>query len=305
MAPQSFVNTYAGNPLDRAGGRRGDVAWLTERLRAAETRVHAMWNGQPLVTAREGGVRLAALEPEFGMLISPEGPPSFLGLDGAAAVFAIHLEGPSDPTLGPLGGHGRFDDLRKLTPLLSAEDAAVAATARALFEWGRRHRFCANCGQPTQVSDAGWRRDCPACRAQHFPRTDPVVIMLPVREGRCLLGRQANWDAGRFSALAGFLEPGESIEEACAREVSEECGLTVTAVRYHSSQPWPYPSSLMIGLIAEVAEGEARPDQTELEAVRWFTRPEARALLAGELDGLSAPWPQAIAHHLIAAWAGA
>src|SRR5690606_15242613 len=126
-----------------------------------------------------------------------------------------------------------------------------------------------------------WKRVCPACRAEHFPRTDPVAIMLATHGERCLLGRQAAWPPGMFSALAGFVEPGESIEEACARELMEEAGLTATTVRYHSTQPWPYPSSLMIGLIAEVDSDEAAPDQTELEAVRWFTKAEARALLAG------------------------
>ena len=306
MTPRGFVNTFAGNPLDRASDLRGDAGWLAARLKDERTRVHALWNGQPLVTTREGGVRLAALEPELALpLAEDERGLLFLGLNGGAAVFAVDLDGKLDPAQGPLKGRGRFEDFRKITPLLSAEDAAVAATARAAFEWGRRHRFCANCGQPTLAAEAGWRRDCPACKAQHFPRTDPVVIMLPAIGERCLLGRQAAWDPGRFSALAGFLEPGESIEEACAREVAEECGLTVTAVAYHSSQPWPFPSSLMIGLIAEVADGEARPDQTELEAVRWFTRDEARALIAGEIEGLSAPWPHSIAHQLIRWWAQA
>jgi NAD+ diphosphatase len=299
-----LINTYAGSPLDRASERRGDVEWLAGRLKATGTRVHALWRGQPLVTTRGGGVRLAELEPGPAVsLAGDERDLLFLGLDGETAVFAVDLDGGSDPSEGPLKGRGRFEDFRKVTPLLGAGDAAVAATARALFEWSSRHRFCANCGQPTLATDAGWRRDCPACHTQHFPRTDPVVIMLPVIGDRCLLGRQAAWDPGRFSALAGFLEPGESIEEACAREVAEECGLTVTAVAYHSSQPWPFPSSLMIGLTAQVAEGEARPDQTELEAVRWFTRNEARALIAGELPGLSAPWPHSIAHQLIRAWA--
>jgi NAD+ diphosphatase len=153
------------------------------------------------------------------------------------------------------------------------------------------------------VADGGWKRVCPACNAEHFPRTDPVVIMLPVRGERCLVGRQAVWPTGMWSALAGFLEPGESVEEACARELKEEAALETLSVRYHSTQPWPYPNSLMIGLIAEVAEGEATPDQTELEAVRWFTREEARALIAGEIEGAFAPPPLAIAHQLIKAWA--
>ena len=144
---------------------------------------------------------------------------------------------------------------------------------------------------------------CPACGAEHFPRIDPVTIMLIVRGDQCLLGRQPRFPPGMFSALAGFVEPGESIEEACAREVKEESALTALRVTYHSSQPWPMPHSLMIGLIAEVDEGEAVADPDELDEVRWFTRDEARRLLAGELLGLFCPPPMAIAHSLIRAWA--
>ena len=181
-------------------------------------------------------------------------------------------------------------------------DAGILATARSMFEWRRRHRWCSACGQPSEVGDGGWKRICPACKAEHFPRTDPVAIMLAVHEDKCLLGRQAMWPAGMFSALAGFLEPGETIEEACARELMEEAGLTATSVRYHSSQPWPWPSSLMMGLIAQVDSNEARPDQTELEEVRWFTKQDAGALIRGELEGTFAPPALAIAHQLIKAW---
>jgi NAD+ diphosphatase len=159
------------------------------------------------------------------------------------------------------------------------------------------------CGQQSEAVDGGWKRKCPACGTEHFPRTDPVAIMLAVNHDRCLLGRQASFPPGMYSALAGFMEPGESIEEACARELYEEAALRATSVRYHSSQPWPFPSNLMIGLIAQVADGEAIADQAELEAVRWFTRDEARSLMRGEFEGLSCPPPLAIAHQLIKAWA--
>jgi NAD+ diphosphatase len=201
-----------------------------------------------------------------------------------------------------LKGLGRFEDLRAIAMRLPGADAAILATAKSLFEWRRRHKFCAACGQPSEVREGGWKRVCPSCQGEHFPRTDPVVIMLPVFGERCLLGRQSIWPKGMFSALAGFLEPGENIEEACAREVMEESGLTALTVRYHSTQPWPYPSSLMIGLIAEVSDDEATPDQTELEEVRWFSRDEAAALLKGELPGTFAPPPMAIAHQILKAW---
>ena len=182
------------------------------------------------------------------------------------------------------------------------------AQARAVTLFATRHAAedGAACGVESETASGGWKRVCPACRVEHFPRVDPVTIMLPVFRGGaepvCLLGRQAAWPEGRMSALAGFLEPGETIEEACAREIAEEAGLTVTAVRYHSSQPWPFPSQLMIGLIAEVDSDDARPDQTELEAVAWLTRAEARACLAGTHPAIKPPPKFAIARTLLQAW---
>ena len=228
----------------------------------------------------------------------------FLGLWKDNAVFAVDLGGVADPTEGPLSGFGRFQDLRGAALRLSMAEAAILATAKGMFEWRRKHTFCSNCGQPSHPADGGWKRVCEACNTEHFPRTDPVVIMLPTFEGRCLLGRQAVWPKGMYSALAGFLEPGEAIEEACAREVKEEAGLTAVTVRYHSTQPWPYPSSLMIGLYAEVEHDNADTRrQTELDEVRWFTREEAGAILRGEFAGVSSPGGMAIAHQLIKAWA--
>ncbi|MGZ8364554.1 MAG: NAD(+) diphosphatase [Caulobacteraceae bacterium] len=300
----SSFNTYAGNPLDRQSVMRGDVEWVAERLSRADTRLHPLWKGQPFVTTKDGGVSLASIPLEVAKnTANADEDFLFLGLDRGAAVFAADLGGGADPADGPLHGFGKFQDLRSVTPLLSAEEAAIAATARGVFEWSRRHRFCSACGQPSNVVEAGWRRRCPACATEHFPRTDPVVIMLPVFGDRCLVGRQASWPEGRYSALAGFLEPGETIEEACAREVLEECGLEVTDVAYHSSQPWPYPSSLMIGLTAQVSGDDAAPDQTELEAVCWLTRAEARAVIAGDHPDILAPWPHAIAWRLINSWA--
>jgi NAD+ diphosphatase len=300
------ANIFAGNPLDRASDRRTDADWIAEQLGAAQTCAVALWNGQPLVEMSEiGETRLVYLSGALARgLAGGEERLLFLGLDvDGEAVFAVDLEGPADPAEGALNGRGRFEPLRALAPRLPAEEAGVAATAKAVFEWRRRHRFCSMCGQQSEAVDGGWKRKCPACGTEHFPRTDPVAIMLAVNHDRCLLGRQASFPPGMYSALAGFMEPGESIEEACARELYEEAALRATSVRYHSSQPWPFPSNLMIGLIAQVADGEAIADQAELEAVRWFTRDEARSLMRGELEGLSCPPPLAIAHQLIKAWA--
>ena len=259
-----------------------------------------MWNGSPLL--KDGA--LVWLDGGFAkQLAARDEQLLFLGLDGDDAVFALDLEGDADPAAGPLEGRGAFGDLRAAAADLPISDTGMLSTARSLFEWRRRHQFCSVCGHASNAVDGGWKRICPNCAGQHFPRVDPCVIMLPVIGDKCLVGRQAAWVPGRFSALAGFVEPGESIEEACAREVKEEAGLTVVAVRYHSSQPWPYPSNLMLGMIAEVSDDKAEPDLNELEAVKWLTRAEARDLIEGKLDGFSGAPPLAIAHWLIRDWA--
>jgi NAD+ diphosphatase len=294
------VQTFAGNPLDRAHDRRLDQDWLNDRLHDQTSVALAVWNGAVLL--KDGA--LARLPADLAHDLSGgDEHLLFLGLEAdGSALFALDLEGAADPAAGPLMGLGQFSGLREAAALLAAPEAGMACTAKAVFEWRRRHRFCSNCGNESRVTEAGWKRICPACGTEHFPRTDPVVIMLPVRDGKCLLGRQASWPKGRYSALAGFVEPGESLEEACAREVKEETGLIVTGVDYRASQPWPFPNSLMIGLQAEVAEGEAAPDQTELEALIWLDKAQARDLMAGRIEGLSGAPPLAIAHWLLKDW---
>jgi NAD+ diphosphatase len=293
------THAFAGSPLNRASERRPDADWLAEKLAEPRTRVLALWNGAPLLN--DGA--LVWLDGAFAQHLVDAERRLFLGLDGDTAVFAIDLEGDADPCAGLLEGRGAFGNLREAAETLPIPDTGILATAKSLFDWRRRHRHCSVCGQPSRAVDGGWKRVCPACKAQHFPRVDPCVIMLPIFGDQCLVGRQASWPAGRYSALAGFLEPGESIEEACAREVKEESGLTVTSVSYHSSQPWPYPSNLMIGLLAQVSDDQAQPDQAELEAVAWLTKAEAQAMVEGRLEGFVATNPIAIAHHLIKAWA--
>ena len=308
MALDAFINTFAGNPLDRASDRRSKPEWIAEQLASSESLGFAIWNGRPFVEpakdAQEtGGLQIAYLPAKMvGELAGGPERLLFMGLWKDTAVFAVDMEGPADPADGPLQGLGKFEDLRAVALKLPPTDAAIVATAKQMFEWRRRHPHCAVCGQATEPKDGGWKRQCPSCETEHFPRTDPVVIMLPYHGDRCMLGRQAAWPKGMFSALAGFLEPGESIEEACARELNEEAGLRTRKVRYHSTQPWPYPSSLMIGLIAEVEDDEGTPDQTELSEIRWFTRDEAKKLLAGEIEGAGVPGRLAIAHQLIKAW---
>src|SRR3989344_9169822 len=305
MALSFFQNTFAGNPLNRASDRRGDAAWLAAQLSSSDARGLVLGNGKPLAEkAKDGGVQIAYLPARLAAeLAGGNERLLFMGLWQETAVFAGDGEGSSDPAQGPLQGLGEFMDLRQVALRLPAADAGILATAKSMFEWRRRHQYCAVCGQPSEPKDGGWKRQCPSCEAEHFPRTDPVVIMLAYHGERCMLCRQEAWPPGMFSALAGFLEPGESIEEACARELGEEAGLRTRQVRYHSTQPWSYPSSLIIGLIAEVEDDEGTPDQTELSEVRWFTREEARKLLKGEIEGVFCPPPLAIAHQLLKGWA--
>jgi NAD+ diphosphatase len=276
-------NTFAGEALDRAGPHRRDEAWLAARLADPATGV---------VAASAGGVVVAGERPRmFAVDELPEGLELvLLGVDGDdRAVFAAD---PGDQLPGERRG------LRDLAPMLSQAEGGMVAHAVGLLNWHRRHRFCANCGAPTEAREAGHVRVCPACGTQHHPRTDPVVIMLVTDGDRALLGRQAQWPAGRYSALAGFVEPGESLEEAVAREVREEAGVQVADVRYRSSQPWPFPSSLMLGFSARWAGGEPAVRDAELEDVGWFTR---EAIVGGDV---LLPPPTAIARRLIDEWLG-
>jgi NAD+ diphosphatase len=219
----------------------------------------------------------------------------FLGLDDAKACFAaVPPQGDASPRMANPRLWGLMQSLRP-------DDLALYGGARSLVDWHARHRFCAACGGPTSIAKGGWQRNCGACGAQHFPRTDPVTIMLVEYEGRLMLGRGLGWPEGRFSALAGFVEPGESIEEAVAREVFEEAGVRVRDVTYVASQPWPFPSQLMLGCHSH-ADGDALTiDTTEMAEIEWYTRADVAAALAG--DGpFVAPPPHAIAHHLLQWW---
>jgi NAD+ diphosphatase len=293
-------NTFADYPLNKAGLLRKDGAWI-EAARVDETTLVALFhNKRPLV----GAERAVFLAPKAALAAgaAPEGW-LFLGVDDArgCAMFAAAIDRDEPPA------DGRFEDMRAAAMRLPAADTAILGCAKSLFEWHARHGYCANCGAASAMVDAGWRRRCAICAADHFPRVDPVVIMLPVLGDQCCVGRQERFPPGLFSAFAGFVEPGESLEEACARELDEEAGLKAAAVQYLSSQPWPFPSSLMIGLLAEVTHATLTLDNDEIVEAIWLTRDQARDALAGscERDGrrIMVPPPVAIAHHLLREWA--
>jgi len=282
---------FSGNPLDRASLERANPAWLAAQKAAGL--FLPFWQSRPLV--QEGRAEFLAWRTEWEACLC-----IFLGLDGTQPLFAIDLAGESEPQLG----EGAFIEMRAAAFVLPARDTAIAGQAKALIDWHRRHGFCPNCGHATEPMDGGYRRLCPACSAEHFPRTDPVVIMLPLLGDRCLIGRNKRFPPGLYSAFAGFVEPGESMEEAVRRELTEEVSLKVGAVRYHATQPWPFPSSLMLGCYAQAQTADFRIDGHEIEDARWLTRDEVRARLANEIeDAMKLPVAIAIAHHLIRDWA--
>lgn len=295
--------TFAGGALDRAGMLRRDPAWLVQALLAPHARFALLHGLAPL--CREDGLgglvaRWLSQGERAGLIGA--GEPVLLGLDGAGAPhFALALAPEADAPLELLED-AHFEELRAAAARLAGPDAAALGCAKALLDWHARHGFCARCGAPTQQREGGWKRLCLRCAAEHFPRTDPVVIMLPTAGERCVVGRQRRFPPGVYSALAGFVELGESLEEAVARETLEEIGLPLRGLRYWGSQPWPFPSSLMLGFHAEVEEGPLRLDLEELEDARWLTRAEAQAGLAGE-GAVRFPPPLAIAHWLLRTWA--
>lgn len=299
-------NVYAAGPLDRAEELRRDEARLACALTEPASLFVPVWRDRHLF--REdgcGGAEAIFLSADRAEALMAGGADScFLGLREQIAHFALDLGHLEIPDHAPaLAGLGDFADLRRIGPLLARDDSAILAHARALVHWHGRHRFCGLCGGATRSEQGGHLRRCqnPDCGALHFPRTDPAVIML-VHDGgdRCVLGRQARFPAGMHSTLAGFVEPGESLEDTVLREVQEEVGLTVREVTYHSSQPWPFPSSLMLGFYAVTDPGKLKINPHELETAAWFSR--AELLNSPEDDSFRLPRPDSIARRLVSDW---
>ncbi len=289
-------HVFAGPYLDRAAHRREDPDWLEAARADPASRIVAVWNSRHPIA--EGEVPHAAFLPLDG--IAPPSLPAdpeliLLGRREGTHYFAFEFAPDAPPTLPP---GTRFEDLRQIAALLPADEAGLLGYARAMLAWRQRHRFCGSCGSATQARKGGHVRHCinPACGAETFPRIDPAIIVLVSDGERALLGRQATWPERRYSTIAGFVEPGEALEDAVAREVYEETGVEVGAIEYQSSQPWPFPSSLMLGFTAQARSLEVRLRDRELEDARWFSRTDIAN------GALLLPPVQSISYRLIEQW---
>ncbi|MEI6418980.1 MAG: NAD(+) diphosphatase [Sphingomonadales bacterium] len=292
--PDTPATGFTGGTLDRADDLRRDAAALVALRSRPDARWLVLDELKPVLRAGENKRILWAYRSD----VPHNAPMVLLGLDGDAPRFAAAA--PGAELVSDFGGE--IVDARVAGSLLPADEAAIVAQARSLLDWHARHGFCAVCGGKTEMEKAGGARKCSACGAEHFPRVDPVVIMLAVKGDHALVGRGPRFPRRFMSALAGFVEAGESLEDAVRRELWEEAGIRTGKVKYMASQPWPFPSSLMMGCLAEAESFEVRLDAQELEEVRWVTRDEVKAALAGEGDWLAPP-PLAIAHTLLKEWA--
>ncbi|MEQ6249150.1 NAD(+) diphosphatase [Sulfitobacter sp. HNIBRBA3233] len=309
--------TFGGSGLDRAGELRNDPAALAAAAADPDARAIVLWRGKPLI-APERPAGLIRLPMDHAALAHSTMPPILLGREDGAPVFAVDLSAwtPDAVDEASLGGfmdpseqrHPKlpdwmvFAELRRIMTWLSPRDAELATTGKAVFGWHEIHRFCARCGCESEMTQGGWQRQCPACKAGHFPRTDPVVIMLITHENSVLMGRSPGWPQGMYSLLAGFVEPGETLEAAVRREVFEEAGVRVGEVGYLASQPWPFPASLMFGCWGQATSTEITIDPVEIEDARWISREEMMDISAGFHPAIKPARKGAIAHFLIERW---
>lgn len=307
--------TFGGSGLDRAADLRPAAFEIAQGPDAA---ILPMWKGKPLVRDDGADVALVAVPAGNTALEAANEPPVLLGRNAGKIWFAQDISGwvpegqetasadtfldPTEQRFPGMPNDHRFVELRSKMTRLTARDAELAATGRAVLTWHRSHGFCSNCGAKSEMAEAGWQRHCPACGARHFPRTDPVVIMLVTHGNSVLVGRSPQWPEGMYSLLAGFVEPGETIEAAVRREVQEEAGVHLGSVGYLASQPWPFPASLMLGCRAEAKTTQITLDPVELQDARWVTREEMMAVFAKEDTSMKPAREGAIAHFLIQAW---
>jgi NAD+ diphosphatase len=302
MKPETNPNWFANSPLTRLNGEKSLDAYVAEKIKDPGSLLLPLWRGDPLVTkSGVAGFLSASARGEFPASC----PVVLLGVAGGRTYFAIDVSGAASAAeAAPFADLGTYMPLRAAAAALSRDDTAIFGHARWLFEWRRKHRFCANCGAENEFSPSGAKAKCRSCDAEHFPRTDPVVIVLAVHEGDCLLGRSPRFPPGFLSALAGFVEAGETPEEAARREIFEEAGVRLLDIRYQFSQPWPFPSSLMMGFIADAAGRDLALDMDEIAEARWIARADVRAVLAGAERDFLPPPPFTIARQLLERWAG-
>ena len=297
-----MIHTFAGNPFDRADAARRDPEWL-DRARANPESRFLGFNRLNVLVDTANEAQLCWLASAEILQLEVQAAPIFLGLDAGVPHFAVDLSAVADE-VATLQPEAEFRDCRMAAMALPPPQTGIVAQARSQLDWHARHQFCSVCGNPSEPDRGGHLRRCPQCKAEHFPRTDPVAIMLILPGDECLLGQPAGRFAGTglYTALAGFIDQGESIEEAVRREVQEEAGIEVGTVTYHSSQPWPFPSSLMIGCHGIATSTKITIDDQELADVAWFSKADVSRALAGEHPEMQVPGPIAIAHHLIRAW---
>lgn len=309
--------TFGGSGLDRAAHLRGDSAALDALKTNGTAQTIVFWRGKPMMRRGDRDA-LARVPLDHPVLKDVVGDAVFLGLEEGCARYACDLKGwvPEEVDEAALGAfldpseqsHPDFDDsdvfaeLRANMTRLTARDAELAATARAIYSWHDSHGFCARCGAPSEMVMAGWQRNCPTCGTSHFPRTDPVVIMLITHGNNVLMGRSPGWPEGMYSLLAGFVEPGETLEAAVRREVYEESGVRVGAVSYLASQPWPFPASLMMGCRGEATGSDITIDPVEIEDAIWVSREDMMQVFAGEHPLILPARRGAIAHFLLEHW---
>ncbi len=299
LGQPGFVN----NILDRAAHLRGDDAKLMALEGKSDSRAYVVHRDSLVVTQDADGPR-ALLSIAEALKFGANPGTIFLGLREGAAIFGMGISAAAVEALLPRNDV-KVSELRGMAMqgVVPSEQLSAIAMAKSLVNWHQRHGYCANCGTRTAMKEGGWKRDCPNCKVEHFPRTDPVVIMLVTSGDKVLLGRQKQFLPGMYSCLAGFVEAAETIEDAVRREILEESGIRCTDVKYYMTQPWPYPSSLMIGCTARATNEDVVVDRTELEDARWFDRAEATLMINRQHpDGLAGPHPFAIAHHLLGRW---
>jgi NAD+ diphosphatase len=294
---------FVSNTLDRAAHLRFSDEKLFALEGKSSSRAYVIYRDS-LVMKKDGDAQRALLTIDEALKFGANPGTVFLGLRDGDAVFGMGIGAPAveklltrdDVVVSELRGMA-------MQGMVPPEQLSAVAQAKSLVSWHQRHGFCANCGAKSSMAEGGWKRVCPSCKTEHFPRTDPVVIMLVEKGDKCLLGRQKQFAPGMYSCLAGFVEAAETIEDAVKREIFEESGIRCTDVTYYMTQPWPYPSSLMIGCSARAISDEITVDKMELEDARWFDRDEAMLMWKREHpDGLAGPHPFAIAHHLLGRW---